>query len=301
MKMKRRIFCVLWFALVFVLVNTSFAENIILLGWDGTGRKEINTLLARGKLVNLQRLHSEGWALVELENTTVTATIPGWTQVFTGLTYDQSGVFSNVEFQGPLSFSTTLPGRLKKALGMKVGWFASKIYWSDDFTVTPLSQIARKANTYKISLPKNGQAYIDKLLREMLRFINQNTETPFFAAMLCNPDYYGHLFGSNGARYFTEIERSDNVLGVIVDELKKLGIYENTKIVVVSDHGFDVNARTHSNAPDSFMFSNLPIQRRGTLRDVPVTILDHFAIAPKPRPHLRGTSLLLPENLWREE
>lgn len=72
--------------------------------------------------------------------------------------------------------------------------------------------------------------------------------------LLTNPDYYGHKHGENGARYLEEFERSDEKLGKI---LPLLG--NDTHIIILTDHGFDEGKKTHRNAPDCWMVTNLPV------------------------------------------
>ncbi len=298
--MKRFMISLVVLTLILFASSTIKAgENLIVFGWDGTGRPQINQLLNEGGLPNLQSLLDDGGTLVEIENITATYTVPGWTQVFTGQTYDQSMVFGNGDSQWfkIIPFDETIPAKLQK----KIGWFASKPYWSDDCSWNPLCEIPLNANTYLRTDPNiEGDSYLLILGNALSDFVEASTSVDFFVGFLCNPDYYAHHYGSSSFEYLNQIKRCDEVLGRTIAKLQELGIDNKTQIIITSDHGFDVNATTHYEAPYSFLATTLPVQRRGNLRDIPITILDYFLIDWKSQlPFLRGNNLLEPESSWR--
>jgi hypothetical protein len=48
---------------------------------------------------------------------------------------------------------------------------------------------------------------------------------------------------------------------------------------VTTDHGFDPNARTHENAPHSWLVTNDKwVRRGGMIADIPATILARFGL-----------------------
>jgi arylsulfatase A-like enzyme len=68
-------------------------------------------------------------------------------------------------------------------------------------------------------------------------------------------------------------------MGRIIDELKRLGLYEQTIIYVTADHGFDEGKRGHSNAPYVFLATNdKMVCRNGRRQDVAPTILARFGV-----------------------
>jgi membrane-anchored protein YejM (alkaline phosphatase superfamily) len=176
----------------------------------------------------------------------------------------------------------------------------------------PLCRIPQNSDDYVIAKPgANGDAYFDILMTAVLNFIDSNKDNAFFVGVLCNPDFYGHRDGSKSDRYYQEVERCDADLGRILSKLESLGIRDKTRIIIASDHGFDIrgartgspNSKTHLNAPWSILITDLPVKRRGTLRDIPVTVYDYLDIdTPTDSLNiLRGNSLLEEESLWRTE
>ena len=79
----------------------------------------------------------------------------------------------------------------------------------------------------------------------------------------------------------------------IVEWLKEANLYDSTLIYVMTDHGFDMNAKTHNNAPHSWLATNDKlVTHGGIIADVPATILTRFGIdCTKLEPHLIGKSL----------
>jgi predicted AlkP superfamily phosphohydrolase/phosphomutase len=290
------------FILLFLSTSALAQDNLVIMGWDGVGRDAINHLEA----ANLPNLYSLG-NMVEAENITLTATNPGWTQVFTGLTYDQSGVYGNPNNRGskyvPIDYIEPIPKEktlvwILKQNGYKIGWYSSKGHLWTNCSNFPLCQLALNRDSGLLVTPFNlGDDYLDALFNPMIAFIEANQANKFMAFLLCDPDYYGHKFGSWSDQYYTEIKRCDNRLGQMIDKLNQLGIRNKTKILVVSDHGFNPNAKHHKSAPASILVTDLPVARRGTLRDIFPTVLDYLGI--KIPQGIRGNSLLESEKLWR--
>lgn len=122
--------------------------------------------------------------------------------------------------------------------------------------------------------PKNYEVYQqnvygpDLLIRSALNFIDRNREEPFFLyyasplphVSLQAPqpwvDYYHQQFGDEApflggsyfpcryprATYAAMISRLDEEVGLIVEQLKKNGLYDNTIIMFCSDNGSAFNA-----------------------------------------------------------
>jgi predicted AlkP superfamily phosphohydrolase/phosphomutase len=307
-------------ALVFFTITVaspSRAENLVIIGWDGAGMNDLKQLLAQNQLPNLAKfLQTGGGHLVPLELIAKTNTMASWSQAFTGLTYDQTGVLGNYYFRGivnttynnnthtfgmdfwirPIPYEQTIIQPIQN-LGHKIGWFVSKGFLWTGTQTSALANIALTANDSLMQDPIiNGENYINTLGQQAIAFIQSNSD--FLVFLHLNPDEYGHLYGENSQRYAQEFVRADTLLGQILQVVSS-----NTKVIVMADHGFDPGSRVHENAPDAWMATNLPVhylyyqqknQRAfGTMRDVAPTILDYYGIDYKTRvPQIRGKSLL---------
>jgi predicted AlkP superfamily pyrophosphatase or phosphodiesterase len=65
------------------------------------------------------------------------------------------------------------------------------------------------------------------------------------------PDHMGHSYGSSSPEYREAIEDADYHIGRLVENLKELGVYENTLIVITPDHG--MTGRSHSGGYETDM------------------------------------------------
>lgn len=305
--------------LLFFLFNVSSsanADNLVIMGWDGAGLANVRRLMDEGKLPSLSKFLNGGACLTPLEVTTETCTVPSWTQVFTGLTYDQTGVLGNRPYNkkrvkarykeadhvylglgffiADIPYDHTILAAIQ-AKGYKVGWFTSKMFLGEDPSYSPLASIANHADEYFLAPPeREGADYLEKLARKVLKFIK--TQQNYVVFLHVDPDFYGHAHGENSERYLQEFVRADHWFGQILEKIDRA----NTPVIVISDHGFDADLNTHHNAPDAFLATDLPLKQfycegetTGTMRDAANTILDYYGIDWRSRiPQMRGKSLL---------
>ena len=143
-------------------------------------------------------------------------------------------------------------------------------------TVPPNTRLAPDANPYhkESYAPFNLTDYAPDLMFDALqRFVHQNRDQPFFLywatpvphAPLQAPqrwvDYYTEKFGPEEpylgergyfphgtplAAYAAMISHLDEQVGILIDQLKAAGIYENTIIMFTSDNGPTFNGGTNS-------------------------------------------------------
>lgn len=316
-KAKKGFLMALALSAVFVFANAgallaetnTLPENLLFMSWDGAGSKNVFRMLEEGKLPNLKRVIDSGGKIIPLAVTGRTVTIPSWTEIFTGLSPDQSGAYGNKKYTGEITeaqirssrfgywtrqvpYSATLPYLLKTGKEMEIGWIVSKKYLGADSNWSPISSIAKNnRRNYTIAVPSKGaNDYLAKFRTKIDLFLSERSsdKKKFFLHVHTDPDEPGHLDGENSDRYRQEIVNSDILLGYILDRLPP-----NTAVVVTADHGFDADKKTHNNAPDSWIATNFPLGVLfGIIKDIPVTILDLFGMEIPPL--MRGHSLLRP-------
>ncbi|MBQ9138288.1 MAG: arylsulfatase [Alistipes sp.] len=171
-----------------------------------------------------------------------------------------------------------------------------KEYINDPATLTlPGTRLDKGADLYDIaSYDKfsKGKTYApDKMFDNVVEFVQQNSDRPFFL-MWTTPiphsplqapqqwvDRYVERYGDETpldeskcnlggfphnyypcryphATYSAMISYIDNQIGMLVEELKRLGVYENTLIIVTSDNGPANNA----SSPTEWMDSAAPFR-----------------------------------------
>ncbi len=307
------------------------AESLFIMGWDGAGLVNINRLLGEGKLPNLQSVLDAGASIVPLESIGRTETGSAWTNAFTGLTYDQTGVLGLRNYDD--YFGGELDRSYNAASGLYVGmqywyeklpfehtifshlkgqparicWLVSKRLLSQDDPTNPrpaglFENVSKQAQTKLLAKPnEDGEIYIDLLGDKALQFLQTFGNRTYVLFMHTDPDFYGHAMGENSIEYENEFIRSDVWLGTI---LAQIGAAD-TRIIVMGDHGFNEGATGHPNAPDAWMITDIPIAAEyiqqtdqkafGTLRDVAPTILEHFDFDWQSFfPPMRGKTLIDP-------
>lgn len=94
-----------------------------------------------------------------------------------------------------------------------------------------------------ISDKEEGEYLTDRMGDEAVNFINRNKENPFFLYL---STYTVHtplkapqeiIDKNNGNIYFAMIEKLDQNVGKVMDQLKQSGLLENTLVVFYSDNG----------------------------------------------------------------
>ncbi len=138
----------------------------------------------------------------------------------------------------------------------------------------------------------------------LLAFIEENQHSPFFLfGHYGGPDVEGHIYGENSPEYTNSIISDDVGTGEIVRKLKDLGIYEDTIIMVTTDHGFVENRYGHHSCQSSTKNVWIVSNRRRVIDNqdaiakqtsIVPTIFDIFGIDKDVSPPFAGQSLLVP-------
>jgi hypothetical protein len=146
---------------------------------------------------------------------------------------------------------------------------------------------------------ENGLQLDKKVGTRSIELIEKNKDKRFFFFVhFAEVDHSGHNHGENSKEYNDALISNDLWTGKIIAKLKELGIYEKTLIFVTADHGFDEDAKGHSNAPFVFLATNSTrLMRDGRRQDVAPTIFDAFGLdVSKIEPKLDGIPLTQKDN-----
>jgi predicted AlkP superfamily pyrophosphatase or phosphodiesterase len=274
-------------------------RNAILLSWDGALREHVRGDLARGKLPNLAKLARTG-ALVDIDVVGhQTDTKAGHAQMLTGYDPALTGVYSNSKFN-PIPSGYSIFARLHQAFGERgittimltgkdhnlgsrgPGWFSHGepyhlvrpgiTVWDGD-QLRSASVVGQKAVDYIRDYAKRGR---------FLLFVH-----------FPDIDLNGHRYGEDSEAYDNAMVECDGWLGKIMTELENQGIDRRTLVYVSADHGFEVGAKNHRNAPHIFLGTSDPsVSRAGQQRDITPTILHAMGVdLAKITPALPGRSL----------
>lgn len=261
--------------------------NTIIIGWDGVQRDHFwecyNKELAEcpDGLPNIKKLSGD----VIFNNTTTnghTDTKAGWAQILSGYSAKVTQIYSNSSFK-PLPEGYSVFEKLENHFGMD--------------NIVTLFVAGKSTHVGGNCWPGGGEPYCitkthldffqtglgsnPKVGRKAKELLSEHKSDRFFAFIhFKQPDAKGHKYGENSSEYSNMIVDDDKWLGRIVRNLKKLDIYEETYVYVVTDHGFDEDNDNHHNAPYGFLASNDPyLTRHGDRRDLAPTILKKYGIS----------------------
>ena len=97
------------------------------------------------------------------------------------------------------------------------------------------------------------------------------TKKPVLAAICFdNPDHSGHTDGHDTPGYYATLAQLDVYVGRVIDALKEAGIYENTAIILTSDHGgIDKGhgGRTMMEMETPFIISGMGVKKAGEFKE----------------------------------
>jgi len=76
-------------------------------------------------------------------------------------------------------------------------------------------------------------------------FINNSISSGknfFLFVHFCEPDLFGHTYGEGSLEYKEAIVSCDTGVGIIINNLRTMNNYNNTLIVITTDHGAELNS-----------------------------------------------------------
>ena len=160
------------------------------------------------------------------------------------------------------------------------------------FNGSPYYTMHKSCDEWHFGLMKDA-AVGDKALEMLDKY---SREPFFFFVHFAEVDQNGHQHGENSKEYDDAIISGDTQLGRLIEKLQKLGVYDKTLIYITADHGFDLGAKNHRNAPHVFLATNdKRVIRGGTRADITPTILDRLGVdLSKITPPLDGEPLTKP-------
>lgn len=291
--------------------------NAILIGWDAAQRQHVKEALARGDLPNLKALSEEG-TIVAIDILRDTGTKAGWAQILTGYEPETTHVFSNSNF-GAIPKGYTIFERLEGFFGPESIFTAAVISKYENLgtlpagkrPVTDLRDIRRTGGTPRgakagrasgggedsveyvwapaqpfwltkdsVDVFINGLGPDDSVGVKAQELLAEAAKKHFFFFIQFGDiDEAGHNYGENSSQYDAALASADRWLGLIVGQLKSLGIYDRTLVYVVSDHGFDEGRNIHADAPYTFLATNdTTVMRAGERADIAPTIMERMGL-----------------------
>jgi len=204
--------------------------KILVLGLDGL----MPDAIEKAKTPHLHRLIMDGTSTMKARAVYPTSSGPNWSSMILGCGPDQHGIDENgwtlenrkiipvIEKEN--GYSPSIFDVLKKAypeerISGVFNWFTIANYF-DATTPDTLIDVS------------STEEAIDQILNEL---IVQNSM--FVFSQIDHMDHAGHGLGFGSDAYHKDLETLDQEIGRLIDKLKEEGMYENTYIITLADHG----------------------------------------------------------------
>jgi len=224
-----------------VLVLASFSAvaqktpaRVLIIGLDGFSAEGFEKV----KHPNLDKMIADGVLSLTTRPVMPSVTLPNWTSHMTGSGPEEHGITSN---DWTIAKHTLTP-----LLTDKDGYYPSifKVLKEQK----PAAKIAYYYNWKELINPIN-KTYLDEVSFEekdeykenylkAYDFMVKNKKSPSLVFLYSvHTDHAGHGFGWMSPQYVKAIEEADVAIGVLLDKLKAAGIYNDTHIMFITDHG----------------------------------------------------------------
>ena len=211
--------------------DLSVVKHIVIIGVDGMSPDGIQ----KASTPNMDKLVETGAHSFTAQAVLPTSSSPNWASMIMGVPPEMHGVKSN-------SWKAR-DARKKAFCGNGKGEIWPTIYrvireQRKDAVIACFHDwlgYGRLIESRVCNVKKNciGE---DRTVNSSIRYIGK--KKPLFTFIhLDHVDHAGHQFGHGTTEYYQSVEKADSLIGEVISILKNADIFENTMILVTSDHG----------------------------------------------------------------
>ena len=231
-KLKHFIFMVLSMVMAYLMSCNSYQEppRVIVLGLDGMRPDGIENALTP----NLHRFIREGTSTMKGRAVYPTSSGANWSSMLLGSGPDQHGIDRN---------DWKLENRSIHPVVEKSNGYAPSVFdvLKDQYPNMRFSAVLDWipiANYFDASIPdtvidvESTTEAIDEILAELI-----DRDARFVFSQIDHMDIAGHGHGYGTEAYYREAEILDYEIGRLIEALEENGLYDNTYIITLSDHG----------------------------------------------------------------
>ena len=202
------------------------AEHIFLIGFDGWGSYCMDSV----EMPATRALMEQGCYTLKKRTVLPSVSAPNWASMFMGATTELTGWTNNGE-RAPLEPAYVNENGVFPTIFSLIREQMPKAKTACIFEwggIRPL--VDEKAIDHCVQLkPEDIAAASAEHIKK---------EKPDFMAIIYDdPDHVGHSNGHDTAEYYARMEELDGCLAEIIAAIKEAGIYDDSIIIVTSDHG----------------------------------------------------------------
>lgn len=202
------------------------ADHVFVIAFDGWGSYCMDSVA----MPNVRALMEAGTYTFGKRAVLPSDSAPNWASMFAGAPNEFHGwsnngsgpnvdpIYLNENGVFPTIFSILREQVPESEIGCLYEWRG----------IRPL--IDEKAHNYCV---KDQQENLTPLAVEYIK----NRKPDFLTVIYDDPDHVGHKCGHDTLEYYEKLEQLDGYLGEIIEAIKQAGIYDDSIIIVTSDHG----------------------------------------------------------------
>ena len=267
----------------FDIVAKDKSRHVILITIDGMRKEMVTDSVMPAP--NLKRIKENGLFVERIYGITPTATYPSHTTIITGKKPNEHAIYYNSPFLNNEAASVSYwyadsikaptiwdrvseSGMIVASLFWPVSVGAKSIHYNipEFWSVTPvdnqleflkpfctpaglLGELEVEA-TGKINHENFGAGSLtrDAKTAHMANYIMNKYRPNFMSIHLITTDYAQHATGLNSERTYAAVGGADHAVGLIIENLERNKLLENTTVIVCGDHGFvDTNVSISPN------------------------------------------------------
>ena len=207
------------------------ASHVIVIGLDGWGTWCMET----GEAPFIKAMMQEGCYTLDKRTVIPSSSGPNWAAMMNGTPVEATGIISNhatPDFKPlfltehnaqPTFFHVLKQERPEAETGVICEW--------GDF----LNYADTLCLDYALRIPE-PEAFPDAVVEESVKYIVEKKPVLCFIHIDAL-DHKGHAYGQGAPEYYEELTLVDERVRQIVEGVKKAGIYDDSIIILTSDHG----------------------------------------------------------------
>ena len=209
-------------------------KHVLIIGLDGLCSEGVHT----AQTPHIDQLMAESQYTFTARNVIPSMTLPNWTSHLTASGPERHGVLNNKWTRETAVLDATnkdqdgyYPSIFKvlkeNVKGIRIGY-----YWNWKPLINSMNPRYMDEKNFE-----EGDRY-EENFRRALRFMVENRKSPTFVFLYdVHVDHAGHRGGWMTPSYIQAIEEADTAIGQLLQQMKQEGIYDNTFIIFMTDHG----------------------------------------------------------------
>ncbi len=203
------------------------AGHVVVIGIDGWGAYSVE----KAEMPNVKALMESGCYTLKKRSVSPSASAANWASMFMGAGPELHG------YTRWNSFSPDLPPRVVDESGTFPTIFRVLRNSDPQAEIVCMSVwegIKYVVDTLALNYHRSNNDAM--LCEESCEYIKEHK--PMLAAIcFCEPDAVGHHEGHDTPAYYDKLKELDGYIGRIVEAIKEAGIFDDTIIILTSDHG----------------------------------------------------------------